>query len=104
VVGTATVDFRRRNDMEWNRHDHNDQETIHQDVHQWNRTSIVLEEQEERKRLQEERRRIQEAHKLLAEEKEKLARDRQQLEVYTRRHQQMPLSFHNFVIKFYRSN
>jgi hypothetical protein len=81
VVGTATVDFRRRNDMEWNRHDHNDQETIHQDFHQWNRSSIVLEEQEERKRLQEERQRIQEAHKLLAEEKEKLARDRQQLEV-----------------------
>nr|CAH0110013.1 unnamed protein product [Daphnia galeata] len=80
VVGTATVDFRRRNDTEWNRHDHNDQETIHQDFHQWNRSSIVLEEQEERKRLQEERQRIQEAHKLLAEEKEKLARDRQQLE------------------------
>lgn len=83
VVGTATVDFRRRNDMaEWSRRDHTSQkETIHHDVQWTNRSSIVLEEQEERKRLQEERRRIQEAHKLLAEEKEKLARDRQQLEV-----------------------
>lgn len=79
VVGTATVDFRRQNDNEWTRHDRNSQlDTVHKD---WNRSSIVLEEQEERKRLQEERRRIQEAHKLLAEEKEKLARDRQQLEV-----------------------
>ena len=89
VVGTATVDFRRRNDItaEWSRHDHSSgqKETIHHnDVVQWNRSSIVLEEQEERKRLQEERRRIQEAHKWLAEEKEKLARDRQQLEVNTR--------------------
>lgn len=78
VVGTATVDFRRRNDNEWTRHDHNGQDTVHKE---WNRSSIVMEEQEERKRLQEERRRIQEAQKLLAEEKEKLARDRQQLEV-----------------------
>lgn len=82
VVGTATVDFRRRNDMEWNRRDRSNRETIHQDI-QWDRSSIASEEQEERKRLQEERRRIQEAQKLLEEEKEKLARDRQQLEVYT---------------------
>lgn len=80
VVGTATVDFRRRNDNQWTRHDHNGRDTVHQD---WNRSPIDGDEQEERKRLQEERQRIQEAHKLLNEEKEKLARDRQQLEVNT---------------------
>ncbi|XP_059352087.1 harmonin-like isoform X1 [Daphnia carinata] len=80
VVGSATVDFCHRNGMNWNVHETCGKEPIHQAVQQWNRSSIVLEEQEERKRLQEERRRIQEAHKLLAEEKEKLARDRQQLE------------------------
>lgn len=67
--------------MKWNVHETCGKEPIHQAVQQWNRTSVVSEEQEERKRLQEERRRIEEAHKLLAEEKEKLARDRQQLEV-----------------------
>lgn len=80
VVGSATVDFCHRNGMKWNVHETCGKEPIHQAVQQWNRTSVVSEEQEERKRLQEERRRIEEAHKLLAEEKEKLARDRQQLE------------------------
>ncbi|KAI9555855.1 Harmonin [Daphnia sinensis] len=80
VVGSATVDFCHRNGMKWNVHETCGNEPIHQAVEQWNRTSVVSEEQEERKRLQEERRRIEEAHKLLAEEKEKLARDRQQLE------------------------